>query len=93
MQTVRQQMIEALSEREMTPRELSKLLAIREKEVYEHLPHIARSLLSSGRKLIALAFKCMTCGYRFKDRNRFKRPGRCPKCKEGHIEEPRYRVV
>jgi len=48
--TTRQQMIVLLSESEMSARDISQAMRIREKEVYEHLPHIARSLEAQKKK-------------------------------------------
>jgi transcriptional regulator len=93
MGTVRQEIITLLMEQEMTARQISQALGIREREAYDHLPNIARSLSGQGKKLMALPFSCMDCGHVFKDRKRWSRPGRCPKCKNGHIQEPRFRVV
>jgi predicted Zn-ribbon and HTH transcriptional regulator len=45
MPTTRQQMILLLSEGNCTARDLSQTLGVREKEVYAHLAHIARSVV------------------------------------------------
>lgn len=92
MTTLRQRIIELLREEELDAMELSQLLSIREKEVYEHLPHIARTLASSGEKLIISPYRCLNCDYSFVGRSRFDRPGRCPRCKEGHIRMATYSV-
>lgn len=92
MNTLRQRMIALLREEELDALELSSLLSIREKEVYEHLPHIARSLASSGEKLIISPYVCLRCNYSFSGRSRFDRPGRCPRCREGHIRMATYSI-
>ena len=92
METIRQQMIVLLTEREMSARELSQAMGILEKEVYEHLPHIARSVAVQNQKLIIRPVRCLACGYVFRDRKRFTRPGRCPRCKKSHLSEPRYQI-
>lgn len=92
METIRQQMIVLLTKNEMNARELSQAIGIREKEVYEHLPHIARSVAVQKKKLIIHPVRCLTCGYVFKDRKRFTRPGRCPSCRKSHLDEPKYRI-
>jgi predicted Zn-ribbon and HTH transcriptional regulator len=92
-QTVRQQMIELLMEGRHNARELSQELRISEKEVYKHLPHIARSVASRKKKLLVVPSQCSDCGYVFKDRTRFTKPGRCPHCKGGHLEQPRYEII
>lgn len=92
-QTVRQQIIELLSKEELSAMEISKSLGIREKEVYEHLGNIGRSVSSRGKKLVTASWRCLKCGYVFLDRKRYNRPGRCPKCKETHIQSARYKVV
>ncbi len=85
-------MIDLLSEEEMGARELSQAIGIREKEVYEHLSHIARSVATQRKKLIIRPSYCLICGYVFKDRRRFTRPSRCPRCKKTHLQWPTYRI-
>ncbi len=92
METIRQRMIVLLGGEEMSARELSQAMGVREKEVYEHLAHIARSVTTKGKRLIIRPSECLVCGYIFQDRSRFTRPGRCPRCKKSHIQEPRYIV-
>ena len=92
MKTIRQQIIELLTHEKMDARDLSREVGIKEKEVYEHLPHIARSLARRGRKLTIQPSECLKCGYVFKDRKRFTRPGRCPRCRETHLTSPVYRI-
>jgi transcriptional regulator len=90
---MRQQIIALLTEGEMDARELSRGVGIKEKEVYEHLAHIARSLAAQGSKLTIRASECLHCGYVFKDRRRFTRPGRCPRCRQSHLTSPLYHIT
>lgn len=92
MTTVRQQMIELLREEELDAMELSQVLSIPEKEVYEHLPHLVRTLGSSREKLIISPYLCLKCNYSFAGRTRFDRPGRCPRCKHTHIRMATYTI-
>jgi predicted Zn-ribbon and HTH transcriptional regulator len=92
MKTVRKQIIDLLSEGAMSAIEISQGLGIREKEVYEHLSHISRSVEAQGKKLIIIPSQCLKCGYVFEDRKRFTRPGRCPRCRETYIKRPTYEV-
>ena len=92
MQTIRQKIIEFLSNREMGARELSQSVGIREKEVYEHLTHIARSVNARRKKLVIIPSRCLECEFIFENRKRFSPPSRCPRCKSEHIQDPTYRV-
>jgi len=92
MPTIRQQLIALLEENEMTARDISRELKIREKEVFDHLSHIRQTITSRKQKLVITPFQCMACGFTFKDRRRLTRPGRCPKCKQGRIEAATYRI-
>ncbi|UCD86152.1 MAG: transcriptional regulator [Deltaproteobacteria bacterium] len=76
----------------MDSRELSRDIGIREKEVYAHLTHIARSLAPQRKRLIIRPSECLVCGYVFKDRKRFTPPGRCPRCRKSHLQRPAFRV-
>ena len=93
MPTVRQQIIEMLKEDELNAIDISRMASVREKEVYEHLAHISRSLKAKSQKLLIDPYYCLSCGYVFKDRDRFTRPGRCPKCKSGHVRMATYRIL
>jgi predicted Zn-ribbon and HTH transcriptional regulator len=92
METIRQQIIDLLSEEEMNAIEVSQELRIAEKEVYAHLPHIARSVVTQGKKLLIQPSRCLKCGYVFEERKRFTRPGHCPRCKATYIQRPAYRI-
>jgi len=93
MSTKRQQIAELLTQREYGAKEISQLVGIREKEVYTHLSHIAKSVKPQKKKLRIAPSKCMNCHYEFETRRRFTPPGRCPKCKSERILEPGYEIV
>ncbi|MGD9083140.1 MAG: transcriptional regulator [Desulfobacterales bacterium] len=92
MKTIRKQMIELLDNKEMSAREISQTIGIREKEVYAHLSHIARSVTAQRKKLMIIPAECLGCGFVFENRKRFTRPSRCPECKSEHIQNPVYRI-
>ena len=93
MVTIRLQIIALLKQDELNAIDISQMVSVREKEVYEHLAHISRSLKAKKLKLLIDPYCCLSCGYVFKDRDRFTRPGRCPQCKGGHVRMATYRIV
>ncbi len=92
LQTLRQQIIDLLQEQELTAREISQELSMREKEVYGHLTHIGRSTSRQGLQLKVRPCCCLGCGYVFTDRKRLTRPGRCPKCRHSHLAAARFTI-
>jgi hypothetical protein len=92
MSTIRQEIMVLLSEGECGAKNISKIIRISEKEVYEHLEHIGRSVKSQNRKLKIIPARCLECGFVFDGRHRFTPPGRCPKCKGEHIQDPEYGI-
>ena len=92
MHTIRQKIVELLSRSELDARELSQELGVQEKEVYEHLAHVARSVKAEKKKLIIHPSRCLRCGFVFVDRIRLTRPSRCPKCRRTHLQSPRYHI-
>jgi predicted Zn-ribbon and HTH transcriptional regulator len=92
MPTIRQKIIDLLNRREMDVRQLSGQVGIQEKEVIEHLSHISRSLAVKGKKLTIRPAECLICGYVFKKRQRFTRPGRCPRCKKSRLLSPAFYI-
>lgn len=96
MSTIREQLMALLEQKDWDARMLSQYLRIREKEVYTHLPHIARSAEAEGKKLVIVGPECLGCGFRFegrkKDREKIGRPGRCPRCKGERVTAPRFTI-
>ncbi|MEW6426883.1 MAG: transcriptional regulator [Thermodesulfobacteriota bacterium] len=90
--TKRQQIIALLEQETLSSLQLSPLVSLSEKEVVAHLPHIERSLKGGGKRLTTVAARCLDCGHLFRDRQRFGKPGRCPRCRGSHIEPPRFRI-
>jgi len=90
MLTLRKKIAEALEVDCLDLREVSKLFGIKEKEVLDHLQHIAKSV--HPRRLIVEAACCKQCGFSFKKRTRLNTPGRCPVCKNESISPPRFKI-
>lgn len=91
--TLRHRIITLLSDREMDARELSQELGIKEREVYEHLVHVERSVAAARATFILTPSQCLLCGYVFEDRRRLTRPSRCPKCKRSKLQSPSFRIA
>ena len=91
-QTLRQGMIALLKVEECGLRDISQALHISEKEVADHLTHIRRSLAGGSQSLEIRPAECLACGFVFKDRRRFSRPRRCPRCRQTRISMPRFSI-
>jgi predicted Zn-ribbon and HTH transcriptional regulator len=89
--TIRRQIAQMLQAGEYNAREISQALRIREKEVYEHLPHIERSF-GNGLSVISKPAHCLDCGFVFRKRTRFTAPSKCPVCRSESITPPLYRI-
>ncbi len=82
----------AAPESGLTARDLSAAVGISEKDVAEHLEHLEKSLKAVGGRLRVLPAECLACGFVFRDRRRFTRPGACPKCRATRIDPPAFRL-
>nr|QLH55479.1 hypothetical protein [Myxococcus fulvus]QLH55527.1 hypothetical protein [Myxococcus sp.] len=77
----------------LTAKDLSGLVGISEKDVAGHLEHLEKSLKAQGSRLEVLPANCLACGFIFKERRRFTRPGACPECRATRIDPPAFRVT
>lgn len=84
--------VELLQQEQLSALDLSEKLGVKEKEIFEHLEHITRSLRPTKRLVVESA-QCKKCGFQFKKRNRIKPPSRCPGCKSELIQRPRFSIV
>jgi transcriptional regulator len=91
--TIRHRIISLLLERPSTARQMSAELRIPEREIYDHLEHIRRTMHAGAYHLVVQAAVCEKCGFTFRKRDRLKRPGRCPICRSESIAEPLFTVV
>ena len=91
--TIRQQIMALLTQGPMDVIDLSRALALPEKEVLEHLPSIVRSVTGRGGRFIMEPAQCLQCGFRFKERRRLNPPGRCPRCKQSRLQGPAYSII
>lgn len=90
--TIRQQIADLLKQDLCDALMLSQAVGISEKDVYSHLEHIRRSAVAAGNRFVMEPAACGGCGYVFADRRRLTRPGRCPKCRQGRVSRPAYRI-
>lgn len=92
-QTIRQEIISLLESGLASPRDISQTVRIQEKDVFHHLASVQKSLGRRGLKLDIQPYACISCGFEFRDRKSFKRPGKCPKCRQGRIASALYRII
>jgi predicted Zn-ribbon and HTH transcriptional regulator len=91
--TVRAALRDALRAGPRTAHELSALVRVPEKQVAEHLEHLARSLRAAGERLDVEPARCLDCGFVFRKRDRLSRPSRCPLCRGERLDGPRFRTA
>lgn len=89
---MRDAIADALREGPADARDLSAAVGIRERDVAEHLQHLARSLEQRGEHLAVTPATCLACGYAFRDRVRLSRPSACPRCRSTRIDPPVFRI-
>ena len=89
-ETIRKRITAALKEQMISAKDVSGIVRISEKDVYEHLSHIQKSIQKDGEKLVVSPAECRKCGFCFKKRERFKKPGKCPVCRNESIREPLF---
>jgi predicted Zn-ribbon and HTH transcriptional regulator len=90
--TVREALLRHLREGPRTAHELSGLVGIPEKQVADHLAHVARSLRRTPERLRVEPAQCLDCGFVFRKRARLDRPSACPVCRGQHLKPPRFAV-
>lgn len=84
-ETIRQEIIRHLETDRLTARDISQLVGVMEKDVYHHLAFIERTVRQQKKGLCFEPYYCLGCGFEFKNRKTFKKPGSCPGCKDGRI--------
>ena len=87
-ETVRRSIITLLERQTLSAKDISADVRVSEKDVYEHLEHIRRKI-----SLAVSPAECKKCGYKFTNRERLRKPGRCPECKGESIQEPLFAVI
>ena len=76
-----------------TLRELSQAVSLSEKEIADHLPHIAKSAKRNRQRLEIEPARCHRCDFVFASRTRPKTPSRCPACKNERIQPAQFSLV
>jgi predicted Zn-ribbon and HTH transcriptional regulator len=91
-ETLRRRIIALLKERPFGGKELSGQLRVPERDIYEHLDHIRKTMNKGDHKLVVTPAQCEKCGFVFVKRGRLKRPGKCPICRSESLQEPLFSV-
>lgn len=91
-ETVRQEIVSLLEGNTLSAREISAYASVSEKEVYEHLEHIRRTINKGEHNLVITPAVCKKCGFIFRKRDRLRKPGKCPVCRNGVIGDPLFSV-
>ena len=92
-QTIRQEIISHLENGPMTVREISQSVGIIEKDVYHHLISIEKTVKNHKKRIDVEPYYCQDCGFQFKKRKTFKKPGKCPRCRDGRIVSAVFRII
>ncbi|HMK49711.1 MAG TPA: ArsR family transcriptional regulator [Thermodesulfovibrionales bacterium] len=91
-ETLRQEISSLLKDNELSAKEISAEVGVSEREVYEHLEHLRKTLNKSEYHFLMRHPVCRKCGFVFRKRERLRKPGRCPVCRSEVIEEPLFLI-
>jgi len=85
--------MELLTGARLSSRQLAELVGQPERQVEDHLGHIARSVARDrSRRFVLDPSRCPDCGFVFRERTRLTRPSRCPRCRSESIVPPRFGI-
>ena len=87
VQTVPRQIIECLRDGPVSLRTLSTRIGLSEKQLAGHLDNLHKQV-----RVTIIPARCAKCGFEYRDRRRSRKPGKCPKCRSTHIQEPLYSI-
>ena len=93
LDTIRRRIISLLLAHPGTARQMSAELRIPEREIYDHLEHIRKTMHTGAYRLVVQPAMCEKCGFTFRKRDRLKKPSRCPMCRSESIAEPLFTVA
>lgn len=85
--TMRREIMSTLEQGPRSAGEISGEVKISEREVYDHLEHIRKTVNKAGKHLMIKPAKCRKCGFVFTKRERLRKPSRCPLCRGESIQE------
>jgi transcriptional regulator len=91
-ETVRRNIIAVLEGNTLSAKEISAEIGLSEKDVYGHLEHIRQTINKRNQAFIVTPAECKKCGFVFRKRERLKKPGRCPVCRNETIRDPLFAV-
>ena len=91
--TIRKHITVLLEEETFSAKDLSQFTHIPEKDVCDHLEHIRKTLNKNNRHLETTPAQCEKCGFVYKKRDRFSKPGKCPLCHSSLIFPPRFHII
>ena len=92
LETIRRHMTALLEEETLTAKDISQSLRIPERDVYDHLEHIRKTLHKRGGQLDVIAAQCEKCGFTYTKRERLSKPGKCPICHGSLIRPPIFHI-
>jgi predicted Zn-ribbon and HTH transcriptional regulator len=87
----RRELLDLLRQHPATIRDLALLLDAQPREIQGDLEHLMRSLKHSEEHLVVEPARCRKCGFVF-SHDKLGKPGRCPRCRQTWITEPRFHV-
>ena len=90
--TVRQDLSLALRAGPATARDLSKTVGASEKDNFDHLVHLAKTLKARGEELAITPSACLDCDFVFSKRDKPARPSRCASCHGGRLTLPEFQI-
>ena len=88
----RKDLIDLLLERPMSVVELARLFDQSPRAVDEDLRHLFKSLKATRYRAVVDAAVCRKCGFVF-ERDKLRKPGKCPRCRGTWINEPHVAIV
>jgi transcriptional regulator len=91
--TIRKYMVSLIEEKTMSAKEISAVVRIPEKDVYDHLEHVRKTMHKTGLRLHVEPARCEKCGFVFQKRARLSKPGKCPLCHGQLILPPLFSIT